>query len=563
VRLREAHGQTIVEYLGVLVGVVALASVLSMTGVAGDVTGAFKRVVCDVVGSDCGATEAKAQPQAAVGDGPDQGPPIGTGQEIVVLPFPGSVSVTCTVGPRDEGAPGAGRTCKGSDKSGPKVEPSKSTTIERTQTKLNAKGCPQQTLSVATTLRIDESLGIPGGKLKAFTAGQSKYSVTTDAGRADRIAKGQDTLPNPLDPSSLGVGDSIQMSKEFYAGLGLEANYHALQAELGYDSGKRVSSGVTRLSDRFVRVYVGDEEFVREALALGVGKGGAKLSASYTRELSDGKLRAIDIDIASPDGWKAYQDFLAGGRLPADGAAGTTNPTTTDTHKYSNSAKVEAKLGEWKLGGMLQDAEANVAVTHNPDGGADESIALRYRDVGLEVTDHRDANGNKTRDRTYALNLEGVDPEVYANFQKLNFRDPAPPKDGNVRMEFTPSDLMGIRRQALETVAAQMENEFGVHPRPSADEVADILAKNDGRIVYGPHDTEFSPHPPVVGMLANMRTPDEMMAALFRLANGDPDGLLTGPLTDFILAVNDANGDIHQRSPRNRLPGTLVEPSCG
>ena len=54
-----------------------------------------------------------------------------------------------------------------------------------------------------------------------------------------------------------------------------------------------------------------------------------------------------------------------------------------------------------------------------------------------------------------------------------------------------------------------------------------------------------------------------MMAALFRLANGDPDGLLTGPLTDFILAVNDANGDIHQRSPRNRLPGTLVEPSCG
>src|SRR5919197_1571183 len=306
VRLREAHGQTIVEYLGVLVGVVALASVLSMTGVAGDVT--------------------------------DQGPPIGKGQQIVVLPFPGSVSVTCTVGPRAEGAPGPAKGCRGSDRSGPKVEPSRSTTFERTQTKLNAKGCPQQTVSVATTLKIDESLGIPGGKLKAFTAGQSKYTVTTDAGRADRIAKGQDTLPNPVDPSSLGVGDSIQMSEEFYAGLGLEANYHDLQAELGYDSGKRVSSGVTRVSDRFVRVYLGDEDFVREALALGVGKGGAKLSASYTRELSDGKLRAVDIDIASPDGWKAYQDFLASGRLPADGAAGTTNPTATDTHKYSNSA---------------------------------------------------------------------------------------------------------------------------------------------------------------------------------------------------------------------------------
>jgi hypothetical protein len=498
--------------------------------------------------------------------GPEQGPPL-TAEPIDVLPFPGSVSVTCTGGKNDDGDP-----CKGpSKKPGVTVTPSGTRTTDRSPTKLSAKGCPQQTLSVSTTLKLEASRGADSGgekptakgKLKVFTAAQTRYSVTVSPDQAEAIEHGRRELPDPLDPNSIGRGESIQMSEEFYASLGLSGEYRALQADLGYDKGRRVSSGVTRLPDGKVRVYVGDEDFVRNALSFGVGGGGASVSVGFNKELSDGKLKAVDIDIDTPEGWNAYQQFIATGRMPASGAAGTSSPTESTTTKLSDSAKLEAQLGQLKLGGQLKDAEGNLVDTRFPDGHHEQSFNIRFNDLGLEVTAEQDAKGNPIGERKYALNLEGVSPDVYSNFQELNFNDPTPPPDGNLRWEFTGSDLMGIREQALETIAAQMEKEFGVRPRPSADEVADILERNNGSIIYGPHDAEFFPHPAAVGLLANMRSPEEVLEALYRLGNGRPNDLLAGPLTEFILAANHANGDITP-TERGRLPGNLGGPSdCG
>ena len=511
------------------------------------------------------APDEDSRPPSGEG-GPDQGPPL-TGEPIEVLPFPGSVSVTCKGGKNDDG-----KDCKGpSKRPGVTVTPSGTRTIERSPTKLSAKGCPQQTLSVSTTFKLEASRGADTGgekprakgKLKVLTGAQTKYSVTVSPDQADAIEDGQRKLPNPLDPTSIGQGESIQMSEEFYASLGLSGEYRALQVDLGYDKGRRVSSGVTGLPDGKVRIFVGDESFVREALSFGVGGGGASLSVGFNKELSDGKLKAVDIDIGTPEGWNAYQEFITTGRLPRNGAPGTSNPTESTTTRLSDSAKLEATLGELKLGGQIKDAEGNVTDTRFADGHREQSFNIRFNDFGLEVTAAQDAKGNPIGERKYALNLEGVRPDVYSNFQKLNFNDPTPPPDGNVRWEFTASDLMGIRQQALETIAAQMENEFGVHPRPSAQEVADILERNNGRIIYGPHDAEFFPHPPAVSMLANMRTPEEVLEALYRLGNGRPNDLLSGPLTDFILAVNHANGDTNP-TERGRLPGRLRGPSsCG
>jgi hypothetical protein len=567
VRFYDQRGQTSAEYLGGLLLVAAIIGAVVLSGAHTAIAGHTERLVCKIAGGDCQEAEAKPRPniQPAVG-GPDQGPPL-TGGEIEVLPFPGSVTVTCTVSEDP-------KLCKGPSKPGVTVASSGSRTIERTPTKLNATGCPQQTLSVATTFKIeltgsanngtDDKKPTAKAKLKEFLGHQTKYAITVQPDQAEAIEHGQRKPPNPLDPSTIGVNENIQMSEEFYAGLGLSSEYRALQVDLGYDEGRRVSSGVTRLNESHIRVYVGDEDFVRQALAFGVGGNGAKLSVGFNKEISDGKLKAVDINIRTPEGWNAYQQFVTTGHLPDAGVAGTSRPTESTTHRLTDNAKIEAELGQWKLGGQLKDAEGNIVDTRNEDGSHDSSFSIRYNDVGLELTEHLDRNGNRVGDRTYALNLEGVRPEVYSNFQDLNFRDRTPPPDGNVRWEFTRSDLLGIREQALNTLAAQAERDFGVHPRLSAQEVADILERNNGRFIYGPHNAEFHPQPPVVGLLANMRTPEEVLEALYRLADGDPNSLLTGPLTEFILATNDANGDIHQRSPRARLPGSLHGPSnCG
>jgi hypothetical protein len=63
-------------------------------------------------------------------------------------------------------------------------------------------------------------------------------------------------------------------------------------------------------------------------------------------------------------------------------------------------------------------------------------------------------------------------------------------------------------------------------------------------------------------VLANARTPEEVLEGLYRLGNGDPNTLLAGPLTDFVLRNAAANGDSGPNE-RSRLPGAVREPSCG
>ena len=105
---------------------------------------------------------------------------------------------------------------------------------------------------------------------------------------------------------------------------------------MGYDEGHRVSSGVKRISPSTVRVMVGDSDFVRSALKLGVGYKDVAVSLGNSKDLADGKLHAVDIDISNQAGWDAYQAFLASGKLPKEGTPGTSNPTKASTVVYTD-----------------------------------------------------------------------------------------------------------------------------------------------------------------------------------------------------------------------------------
>jgi hypothetical protein len=59
-------GQTVVEWLAVMAGVVTLAgaATVAMPGVAPAITGGMQAVICDVVGGSCGAPPAPTAPRA-------------------------------------------------------------------------------------------------------------------------------------------------------------------------------------------------------------------------------------------------------------------------------------------------------------------------------------------------------------------------------------------------------------------------------------------------------------------------------------------------------------------
>jgi hypothetical protein len=118
---------------------------------------------------------------------------------------------------------------------------------------------------------------------------------------------------------------------------------------------------------------------------------------------------------------------------------------------------------------------------------------------------------------------------------------------------------MGMRRQALEQIALEMEQR-GARPRPTPEEVAENLQRNHGVIRYGPYGTEYQPEG-AAGVLANAQDPEGVLEGLYRLANGDPNEFLTGPMTEFVLHTNAAHGDTHP-TERGKLPGTIGGPRC-
>jgi hypothetical protein len=560
-RFRDQRGQTGADYLGVLFLVALIGAAAVASGVADKVATETRRLVCEIAGGRCeDDAQADVQPardgHPAGADGPDQGPAIPNGP-LVVLPFPGSVSVTCSAGKQGPAPQDDPKGCKGPKAPGGNsfgVKATGTVTAERSPTKLNDKGCPVQVLSTSTTLKLavggksKETDGkdktVVSGALEVFLAASSKYQITVPPDQADDIASNRRDAPNPVDPTTLRPGESVLLSQEFYAGHGLDLEYRSIQAQLGYEEGRRVSSGVTRVDDRTVRVYVGDEHFVRNAAAFGIGG----VSFGSKEELADGKLRAVDIDISRPEGWNAYQQFVASGKLPAGDAPGTSQPTSATTVKYSDPSKIEIKGDNGTVGGLFGDSEGSITETTYPDGRVRTTVTGRVNDVGLEYTADADAEGNPIGEPSYALNLEGVRPDVYSFFQQLNGRDPQPPPDGHVRLEFTRDDLETIRRQALSQIAWEAEEYQGIHPRPSIEEVAANPDKYDSVN-------------PITNALARAKSPDHVLPTLFRVAGGDPNHLLDQVLVNHTARTKDAAG-VPLDSDRGRLPGTASGPNC-
>jgi hypothetical protein len=264
VRVRDTSGQGTIELVGMLVIVAAIVTGIASTGLGSSLASDIGTAVCRILGGECGEAPGDA--------GEDEAPPAGEPPAPVdfdvpfpVLPFPGSVSVSCTYTSSTTAA------CQPGDTPNVFVGAEGKLEIERSETTLDGEGCPTQTLSVTTSLQLQTGVTgetpVASGGLTTFLGESNTYSVTVPPDAADAIERGDRSVPNPVDPRTIRASESVELSEEFYAGHNLEASYRALQLELGYEEGTRVSAGVARVSPSTVRIHVGDEDFVRNGSA--------------------------------------------------------------------------------------------------------------------------------------------------------------------------------------------------------------------------------------------------------------------------------------------------------
>ena len=117
--------------------------------------------------------------------------------------------------------------------------------------------------------------------------------------RAEQIANGTVRPPNPIDPDSLRAGESITMDKESYEGNSQSASYRILKGTLGFQDGRRLSSAVERLPNGRMRILVGDEEFVKNAIELRLGTEDFGVAAGVSKEFASGDLRTVEVNPAA------------------------------------------------------------------------------------------------------------------------------------------------------------------------------------------------------------------------------------------------------------------------
>ena len=370
--VRGERGQTAAETLGALLIVSVIIAAMTTTDAGAKIATESQRIVCEIAGGECAPSEP--QPGGPMEGFEYDGPPL-AGQTLPVLPFPGTVTVTCSADSRQP------ETCVPKGQPGVSVIASGEIKVERTPTFLDMEGCPFQNLSIQTTLKFGANAEAKGAKIgvqvQAFLGRASKYQITVTPNNADDIEAGRRAAPNPVDPRSLAKGEAIQLNEDYFAGIKAKGTYREYQIELGYDAGRRVSSGIKRMDDRTVRVMVGDEDFVKQALKLGIKVGDFSASLGNTKELSDGKLHSIDIDISTEAGWNAYQRFVTTGKLPEPGSAATKDPTKAETVRYTDTTELEAKLGGLTLGGRGSSSEGRWVSAENLATGTTTALDQR------------------------------------------------------------------------------------------------------------------------------------------------------------------------------------------
>lgn len=521
-RVRDHSGQTAAEYLGMLLIVAVIVGALASGGVAEPIVNGVTRAVCTIAaggdGAGCGDAGGEDDPAPGGGgpdagtsepepaapadpNGPTQGPALGDDPlRVPDLPWDGSVTVSGEV----------------SDTSGLYLE--SSVTLQESGCRYDAAGTPVVSLGVTGTLktgaRYDAENPVGGVSVDAYVGNDVSYTVSTNPEAAQQMQDGDRPPPNPIDPSSIPEGSAITLDEASYDGLDLGATYRGLQLSMGFEEGRRLSSSVERVDGDTVRVTVGDSDLVRDSLGLAFGGDLASLEASSSRELSGGETRQIDIDVSTPAGLAAYEDFIGTGSIP-DPGRGVTDPRTSRVVQYDGSTELGGTLGPVSGSLIDRDATGTIVETTNPDGTISATNFSRVEGVGITTQRTIGTDGTEGP-RTYVLSLQGVSDDA-AQFaaQWDGYEDYQNVRGGDLRMSFDDDDLAAMHEAAVDQIVYAAEREEMGYTREKIEQLLE-----DGEMV-----TPFGENPGTT-LLAEADEPLEMAQAMLQYSDGEADRLV-------------------------------------
>ena len=453
--VRGERGQTAAETLGALLVVSVIIAAMATTDAGAKIATESQRIVCEIAGGECAPSET--QPGGPMEGFEYDGPPL-AGQTLPVLPFPGTVTVTC-IGrqppARDVRAQGSAR----------RVGDRQRRDQGRAHADVPGHG----------GLPVPEPLDPGHAEVRRQRRGQGREDrrpgpglprprlEVPDHGHAEqrRRRSRPDGAPRRT-PSTRARSRRARRSSSTRTtspGIKAKATYREYQLEMGYDTGRRVSSGIKRMDARTVRVMVGDEEFVKQALKLGVKLG----DVSAVARQHEGAQRR-----QAPRDRHRHLDRGRLERLPALHRLGQAAAARLGRHHEPDEGRDRPLHGHDGARGEVGAAHArrprlllrgplDLKTENLATGTTTYTTNVRYNDTSFTLSNDEDANGNPVGTPRYSLMLHDVDQSYMAAALRPHGSEAAgrrPAED--IRIDFTEAELRQLQDFALNRIAERI-----------------------------------------------------------------------------------------------------------
>jgi hypothetical protein len=513
-RLLGCPGQSTVEWLVLMVGIIALGSVLvrTMPAAADTVYSNFTSIVCKASGRSCpepsnagngGGPQASPPPASNQDPGaPNDGPSIGTGMPVDSIP----------------GMPnGQGWSAKSES-------PAFTVTVDQTNSPctIDGSGKASVTLGASVDFNVHADAGVKAkgvtAQVEASLGNKTSYEVQTDPKTADAIERHQRDAPNPADPKSIPLGSSITMGKESYKGKKGAVAYREIQVEMGFKEGRKVSSAVQRIDGTHVRLTVGDSDLVENTVGVSAGPASFKWGQSF----DDGKARSVDLDISTAAGRATYGRFIETGHLPQAGDRGASNPATAISTTDTSTGQAAVDFGTFGVSaGGPSVGYQNVETTH-ADGSKERNVFIRKGDNVMSTHYDLDGAGN-IKGQSWALHLQDVKPDFINGLNAHTGRSGRVNGPRDVSLTFGPNDTKALQDAALDQLLASQRGRGGPFGDGGtrAQMLAYLRAHDDGGGLVGTAQAIV----PLLGV-AGAKTPDDVIRAFLNQSQGSGERLM-------------------------------------
>lgn len=429
------------------------------------------------------------------------------------LPFPGSVATDFGCGYGTKGS-----SCSHIPTPDPKKTPGLDASIELTRTEVKKRGEEdlgedgrKVSLEVSGDWAVNEKLSLETKKqieleLQHSVSRGVSYEATLDPARAEAISNDEEAPPNPIDPASLKKGDGLVFAHEHTDGDSQAVGYKLVKAGASHETGTRESTGVTRVDDKTVRVYVGNEELVRNAVSFGVGIDELGATIGNSSEFDRGKVRQVEIDTSTKAGQDAYRRFIGSGSLPDAKTRGVEDSAIADTARWSSKSELSVHIGPLKVGTSAEGGKGVVTEVKHADGRIERTFTTDHGDVGA-ISKRTDQKSQPTQ-AGFTLLLQDVHHDYVDGYRQLHGIDEEVDGNKDLRVDFTEQDLNEMRDQAVEQLVDYTEQ---MRQPLTPTEVREKLRDHEPVMAMGVQ-TE---------MIAGAKSPDEVLDAVDRIARSN------------------------------------------